>query len=433
MAIFIFQIRQVTLTDRFPSTAKFSGPAILLLLWLLAVAAPAQLWAQGGLGNEGGSDFAGTLFGDEQTLFPRNGRINMLVVGLNPFGLTESAAEQIGLILQKNLSNSGHFNIVGPRVMNARFEKSRPDLVDCREIACGVEAGKRLEAHSVLVGNIRMEGEKFILTIRLIDTLNNITDYEEEIHFKDETMDEDLFRLSNNISSNSILTGRVLNTSIRGIVISLGKKHGIEIGDFLVVFKLEVPVNNLAGEKIDTQKKKIAIVKILNVNENSSEAILAHSVEAPQVSHYAQTYLDPVRQIELVEDTRREIDTGIRLENKIRPLELAPVLLADSERKKWRSRLFQADLDRRFWMTVGLVSGVTTLVLFDRYENNSTNRTRTMAAVGVTTFATWRFLQARNRMNDLRVEGRAKGYLTSFNLHLGADPGGMELGVSFNF
>ncbi|HEX7929250.1 MAG TPA: hypothetical protein VF678_16765, partial [bacterium] len=272
--------------------------AVLLAALALGATAPDFARAQ----TPRGSGFAGTIFAGPN-LFPEDGRIKLLVLGLHPTGLTESAAEQIGLILQKNLSNTGHFAVVGPREMNAAFEKEQPSLVECREIACGVESGKILGAQRVIVGTIRMEEPRFILKVRIIDPANNLTDYEEEIRFSDDSMDDDLFKLSNSISRNSLRIGRVLSTSVRGLVLSIGKRQGIKIGDQMIIYKQDVPIADLQGQQVDVQRKNIAIVKVLNVNESTTEAILVHHTEEPQVGHFAATYLDPARQIELVENT----------------------------------------------------------------------------------------------------------------------------------
>jgi hypothetical protein len=431
-------IRTANLAERGPGGA-FSWAKFAVALSLVAGIALPGLFAGPVSGQtvfppgQGGGGLAGTIFGTETGLFPQDERIKLLVIALNPFGLTESAAEQIGLILEKDLTNTGHFAVVGPREANAFFEKERPELVDCRTIACGVESGKRLGADKVLVGVISMEEQNFELTVRLIDTLNNITDHEEEIRFSDESMDEDLFRLANSISRGSLLTGRVLSTSIRGIVIGLGKRHGVKIGDRLVVYKQEVAITNLEGEAIDTQKKSIAIVKVLNVNENSCEAIIAHSTEEPQVSHFAQTYLSRPRQIELVENTRRELDTGIRLENRIRPLALAPVLLADSERKKWRSRIAEAERNRNIWLTVGVAAGAATLVFLEDFSESDFDRLRTFAALGLGGYALTRYVRYRDELNDLQVEGRAKGYTTSFDYRIDFSPRSISLSLAYRF
>jgi hypothetical protein len=360
---------------------------------------------------------SGSLFASQASLFPDDGRVKLLVLGLHPAGLTESAAEQIGLILQKNLSNTGHFAVVGPREMNAAFDKEQAALVDCREIACGVEAAKLLGADRVVVGTIRMEEPRFVLRVRMIDPTNNLTDYEEEIRFRDETMDDDLFRLANSVSRNSLRIGRVLSTSVRGLVVNLGKRQGLKIGDQLVIYKQEVPIADLQGQPIDVHRKNIAIAKVLNVNQNTVEAIIVHQTEEPQVSHFAQTYLDPVRQIELVENTRREIDVGIRLANRVRPLELAPVVLADTDRRRWQRRVGEAAVARDFWLTFGLQAGgaATALSLYF-YDGTDFGRLRLYGAMGWTGYAAYRWIKLREEINDLNVEGRAKGFVQNLDI-----------------
>jgi hypothetical protein len=398
---------------RAPAGRRLWGPAALALIVASALLAvnPAPSAAQTGFA-QGGNPSGGTLFAGETDLFANDGRIKLLVLGLNPFGLTESATEQIGLILQKNLRNTGHFDVVGPREVNAAFERAAPELVDCREIACGVEAGKRINADFVLVGTLSLVDPVFALRVRIIDTTNNLTDYEEEVRFRDASMDEDLFKLANNISRNSLLKGRVLNTSIRGIVISLGRVQGIRLGDHMVIYKQEVPITNLEGQQVDTQRKNVAIVKVLNVNQNSSEAILVHKTEEPQVGYFVHTYLDPQRQIELIENTRKELDTGIRLANRIRPLELAPVLVQDTDRQHWVENLRAAEADRDLWFKVGIGGGIVTLVVLNQFNaGNSADRLKLLVAGGVTGYAFWRWNQSRSTVNDQMVEGRAKGYV----------------------
>ena len=384
-------------------------------------------------GREGPGLLGESLFADQPQLFANDGRIKIVVLGLNPFGLTESASESIGLILQKNLTNTGHFDVVGPREVNAAFEKAAPDLVDCREIACGVESGKRLGAGFVIVGTLQFNDPVFILRVRMIDTTNNLTDFEEEIRFRDETRGEDMFRLANNISRNSLLRGRVLNTSIRGIVISLGKVHGIKIGDHLVIFKEEVPNSDLEGKQVDTQRKNLAIANVLNVNQNSSEAIIVHKTEEPQVGFSVQTYLDNQRQIELIENTRRELDTGIRLANRIRPLELAPEIVIDTERAAWVRAVEDLESDRGFWFTMGLIAGGATLFVAHDFDSGEMSDQLQLGAAGtVFGFAIWKWVQARSGINELMVEGRSKGYV-SYRILPYIAPGAMGVRLALRF
>ena len=407
--------------------------ALALATVLLLAAAPATSQAQTNFPSGGANVFPGTLFGNQPNLFPADGRIKVLALGLNPFGLTESASEQIGLILQKNLENTGHFVVVGPREMATAFEREQPELVDCREIACGVESGKRLNADKVLVGSIRLDGQEFVLHVRLINTFNNITDYQEDLRFTDESMDEDLFRLVNNISRNSIRIGKVVSTSVRGVVVSLGARHGLRLGDRLVVYKQEHPTNPLQGDSALEQKKNIAIIKTININENSAEAILVHKLEEPLPDQFVKTYLEPTRQVELVEDTRREIDTNIRLANKVLPLELAPVMLADSEKRKWEQRLGNAETRKATWVTTAVVAGLASVYLFNQFDSSTLGQVELYGAIGVTGYAAWKIMRTNEEINTLQVEGRAKGYLADLDVNFGVTPQGLQLALAYRF
>jgi hypothetical protein len=227
-------------------------------------------------------------------------------------------------------------------------------------------------------------------------------------------MDDSLFRLANSVSRNSLRVGRVLSTSVRGLVISLGKRQGLKIGDLLVIYKQDVPITNLEGEQVDVQRKNIAIVKVLNVNETTVEAILSHQTEEPQVGHFAATYLDSGRQIELVENTRRELDTGIRLANKVRPLELAPVMLADSDKRRWQVRLRDAESTQSFWGYVGLAGGAAMIYSFSSPDSSTFGQLRLYGSVGVAAYGFFKWVQTRNDVNQLNVEGRAKGFVLDY-------------------
>ncbi|MDH4224193.1 MAG: hypothetical protein OEW12_00930 [Deltaproteobacteria bacterium] len=389
-------------------------------VFLAGISSPAL--GQGVPGGLAQADFAGNdlsgfdggaVFVGQPRLFSESGKVKILLLALNPFEITESAAEQISLILEKNLSNTGHFSVVGFREANAYFDTKKAELVDCRQIACGVESGKMLGADRVLVGTIHQKADHIQMTIRVINVSNNLTDFRDEIHFTDDNMDDQLFRLSNSISSNTLIVGRVLSTSIRGIVVDMGEKQGLRIGDFMVVFKQEVPINNLEGENIDTQRKNVAIVKVLRVNATSSEAILIHSVEDPQANFLVQTYLNPARQTALLEDTRRELDTGIRLENKIKPMELAPVMLADTERKRWQYKMNAAEGNESFWYMMTGAGGVATLVAMNLYQPTAQGQLQLGGALAFAGYSFWEVLNAREKTNEVKQEGRAKGYVIS--------------------
>lgn len=408
--------------------------ALFLIATLIAagISSPGFIYAQTNFPSGGANLFPGTLFGNQPSLFPEDGRIKVLVLGLNPFGMTESTAEQIALIIQKNLNNTGHFAVVGPREMSAAFEREQPDLIDCREIACGVESGKRLNADKVLVGTISLDKQIFALSVRLINTFNNIIDYKEKITFTDESMDENLFRLVNNISRSSIRIGKIVSTSPRGVFISLGARHGLRLGDQLVIYKQDAATNPLQADSALEQKKNIAIARTININENSSEAILVYKLEEPVPGQFVKTYLEPARQIKMVEDTRREIDTNIRLANKVLPLQLAPVLLADSERRKWENRLADAESEKGTWWIGAVAGGLATIFFLNQFDDTTIAQAELYGSIAVTGFSIWKIIKLNGEINDIRVEGRSKGYVT-YELNFGVSPDGLSMAVAFRF
>ena len=76
---------------------------------------------------------------------------------------------------------------------------------------------------------------------------------------------------------------------------------------------------------------------------------------------------------------------------------------------------------------------MASLVLFNSFEDTDLGRARILAAVGATGYAGWKWLVVREEINDLQVEGRAKGFLSVDNLRLDFGPGGLTIGLAYNF
>ena len=69
--------------------------------------------------------------------FSDDERIKLLILNLLPSGMTETAAVEIGKVLQLNVYNTNHFTVVGPSEWNVEIRDQDPTLADCHEIACG--------------------------------------------------------------------------------------------------------------------------------------------------------------------------------------------------------------------------------------------------------------------------------------------------------
>ncbi|HJL95133.1 MAG TPA: hypothetical protein QF871_07820, partial [SAR324 cluster bacterium] len=135
--------------------------------------------------------------------FSDDGRIKLLLLNLLPTGMTETAAVEIGKALQLNIYNTNHFTVVGPDEWNAGIRDQDPTLADCHDIACGTMIGKLFHADKVLVGNLNSEiilnenseeESSFVLSVRMVDTRTNITDFVDEVQFTDLQIHDELFR-----------------------------------------------------------------------------------------------------------------------------------------------------------------------------------------------------------------------------------------------
>ena len=220
-----------------------------LLIFLTCLFFTTPSWGQS-------NNSSGNIFGIQQTQlsgFSDDERVKVLLLNLLPSGMTETAAEEIAKALQLNVYNTNHFSVVGPSEWNAQIKDRDPTLADCHDIACGVMIGKMFHADKVLVGTIHSEimlndndkeEPSIILSIRLVDTRTNITDFTDEVQFNDLKMHDELFRMAERISENSLLLGNVLAVKHSGISINFGRAQGIKIGHRLVIsrrksFKLD--------------------------------------------------------------------------------------------------------------------------------------------------------------------------------------------------
>ena len=224
---FLFK-EDIILTNVTSRFVYLFAPFLSLALALLAVnpgAARAQTQIVGG--SQTSSLLGGALFAGEKILFKNDGRIKLLVLNFLPVeNVSDSAAEGMTRIFFSNLANTGSFDMVGSRDIDEAYKsgsKDQQNLVECRVLDCGVKIGKRQGADFVVVGSLKVDKKDNnlkTLKVRVINISNNLADFEEDLKkFEDE--EETLFNLANDIKRNFLLRGRVLNTSIRGIVISL--------------------------------------------------------------------------------------------------------------------------------------------------------------------------------------------------------------------
>ena len=390
---------------------------------------------------------------DEEFLsgFSKDGRIKLLFLklSLSTGQISESSIERIEDAIQKNLFNTNHFTVVGPEEMKAYMQSQEDSSeIECEDIACGIKIGKELRADKVMVSQIREEriqdensGEEpeFTVSIRLLDVMTNSLDFSDEILFTDGTMQDQLFELATRISNNTLLRGRILSVNRDNVSLDLGKTHGLKMRDRFVIYT-QTSIRDLEEQNLGLEQKNIAIAEINRLNDTSADAIILYRYEAPEPGALVKTFVNRHKQVELVEETRRELDTRKRLTRPTRPLVLEPEVIdtvtgepVKEDKIKWQRRLAAAQSDLRRWMFIGIGAGVGMAILLTKRIDLGNFHQAAVVGGGIASgYIAYKYFQTRNNINALQAEGRVKKHI-SLQYRFGISPQGINVALSYKF
>ena len=370
---------------------------------------------------------SGNIFGIQQTQlsgFSDDERVKVLLLNLLPSGITETAAVEIAKALQLNVYNTNHFSVVGPSEWNAQIKDRNPTLADCHDIACGVMIGKMFHADKVLVGTIHSEimlndngkeERSIILSIRLVDTRTNITDFTDEVQFNDLKMHDELFRMAERISDNSLLLGNVLAVKHSGVIINLGRAQGIKIGHRLVISRRKSFKSDSAENTVGKTFQKIALAEIVQVSDLSSEAVIVQKILSVAKGDQIQTYVNNEKLIYLITQTRKELDIQKKLKPKNRVIRLGPtVTKVSTDFSNWSKRfnLTKSEHDRWLYTTVG-AGAATILFLSGTFNISGFLSILPWVAGAGSVYSGIKYFHYREMINELSTEGRSRGFLNS--------------------
>ena len=412
-----FYIRQLKILHNMNSST-FLVKTLLIFFTSLFFTTPG--WGQS-------NNSSGNIFGIQQTQlsgFSDDERVKVLLLNLLPSGITETAAVEIAKALQLNVYNTNHFSVVGPSEWNAQIKDRDPTLADCHDIACGVMIGKMFHADKVLVGTIHSEimlndngkeERSIILSIRLVDTRTNITDFTDEVQFNDLKMHDELFRMAERISDNSLLLGNVLAVKHSGIIINLGRAQGIKIGHRLVISRRKSFKSDSAENTVGKTFQKIALAEIVQVSDLSSEAVIVQKILSVAKGDQIQTYVNNEKLIYLITQTRKELDIQKKLKPKNRVIRLGPtVTKVSTDFSNWSKRfnMTKSEHDRWLYTTVG-AGAATILFLSGTFNISGFLSILPWVAGAGSVYSGIKYFHYREMLNELSIEGRSRGFLNS--------------------
>ena len=356
--------------------------------------------------------------------FSDDERVKILLLNLFPSGMTETAAAEVAKVLQLNIYNTNHFTVVGPAEWNAEIRDQDPTLADCHDIACGAKIGKLFHADKVLVGTLHSEimlNEKseeessLILSLRMVDTRTNITNFSDEVQFTDLQMHDELFRMAARISDNTLLVGKVLNIRASGITLNFGRAQGIKTGQQLVISRRASVEATAVSNTNETIFQNIALAEVVQVSDLSAEAVIVQKISSVASGDQLQTYIDKEKLIRLISQTRKELDTQKRLKPKKRVIRLEQkVGKVNTDYSKWSYGYRQTKEEHDRWLisTAG-AGGATILFLSGVIQLNGTLSVLPWIAGAGTVYSGLRYIHFRDLMNELSTEGRSNGFISS--------------------
>ena len=356
--------------------------------------------------------------------FSDDERVKILLLNLFPSGMTETAAAEVAKALQLNIYNTNHFTVVGPAEWNAEIRDQDPTLADCHDIACGAKIGKLFNADKVLVGTLHSEimlNEKseeessLILSLRMVDTRTNITNFSDEVQFTDLQMHDELFRMAARISDNTLLVGKVLNIRASGITLNFGRAQGIKTGQQLVISRRTSVKASAVANTDETIFQNIALAEVVQVSDLSAEAVIVQKISSVASGDQLQTYIDKEKLIRLISQTRKELDTQKRLKPKKRVIRLEQkVGKVNTDYSKWSYGYRQTKEEHDRWLisTAG-AGGATILFLSGVIQLNGTLSVLPWIAGAGTIYSGIRYIHFRDLMNELSTEGRSNGFISS--------------------
>ncbi|UCH10198.1 MAG: hypothetical protein JSU61_13530, partial [Fidelibacterota bacterium] len=107
----------------------------------------------------------------DQAAVPEGERVNIAVVELEAYGISETEVQALTNRLRVELFQRGHFAVVERDQMRAILEEQDFQQTGCTTNECLVEVGQLLNVQQIFAGSISKVGEVFSIEVRVIDVL----------------------------------------------------------------------------------------------------------------------------------------------------------------------------------------------------------------------------------------------------------------------
>ncbi|KAK3604235.1 hypothetical protein CHS0354_002043 [Potamilus streckersoni] len=371
-------------------------------------------------------------------------------------GLTENSALIFGNRFSENLKNIPRFDTVSPEKIIGYLNEAKPDLLSCNHIDCGMQIAKLFEARFYTVTRLELRDNFFSMNLDVVDVYNGSIVYKEQLNFPKDDIYKALDDLSRRINQNIIYEARVLGAGKRRIVLNIGSDDGLKLTDRVIIYNRDIlnfykPKNTNRSVQVTLEKdgkeeliEEIkeeppkpeeelpqfseitaarSVIEITRLERNMSEGLVKMTINTAEPALQESTaafYIDRLKQADLIEKARREIDqyhgwreTEIKEPPKVTKEEeppplIVPIPLPITERNEWIRKVRHWEGERDFFQYMLIGSIAAGLVSF--YVYKSFNAVQ-LVPIGLAAYSTYALLFSRAELNKLIEEGKYKGYI----------------------
>ena len=108
-------------------------------------------------------------------------RISVAIYPIKPAGADASLAQAMTALLSSQLTPSPKLKVIEEAMLKAVMERQAMNISDaCDDTSCQVEVGKLVQAQKMIAGDLVKFGNKFVLSLKLIDIQTGTTEFSTE-------------------------------------------------------------------------------------------------------------------------------------------------------------------------------------------------------------------------------------------------------------
>ena len=180
---------------------------------------------------------------------------------------------------------------------------------------------------------------------------------------------------------------------------------------------------NLLKEDLKTKNEKnstknIAIAEVVQVSDLSAEAVIIQKISNVSKGDRIKTFIDKEKLIRLITQTRKELDTQKRLKPKKQILHFERSISKKSSNfGKWSKLYSNSKALHDQWLYIASGAGAATILFISGIiKTDGILEALPWIAGSGTIYSGFRYLQYRKELDELSVEGRSEGFISSYKI-----------------